>query len=76
MKKEKRRSKSKLVGGSQLAVINPRVAGIDIGSREMFVCGPANLEGHREIRAFFEQALRREPNDPTLKANLARLNAQ
>ena len=52
MKKEKRRSNSKLVGGSQLAVINPRVAGIDIGSREMFVCGSANREGRREVRVF------------------------
>lgn len=51
-KKEKRRSGAKLVGRSQLSVINPLVAGIDIGSREMFVCGPANAEGCREVRAF------------------------
>lgn len=52
MKKENRRSNSKLVGGSQLAVIQARVAGIDIGSREMFVCGPEDGEGRREIRVF------------------------
>jgi transposase len=28
------------------------VAGIDIGSREMFVCGPEDGEGRREIRVF------------------------
>jgi transposase len=28
------------------------VAGIDIGSREMYVCGPVQVDGMREIRAF------------------------
>jgi transposase len=51
-KREKRRSGGILVGRSQLSVINRLVAGIDIGSREMFVCGPENLEGSREVRVF------------------------
>lgn len=51
-KKEERRTRGKVVGGSKLSVINPLVAGIDIGSREMFVCGPADGEGRREIRVY------------------------
>jgi transposase len=33
-------------------MIQPDVAGIDIGSREMFVCGPADRQGRREMRVF------------------------
>lgn len=32
--------------------MQPNVAGIDIGSREMYVCGPPQEDGRREIRAF------------------------
>ena len=35
-----------------LAVVSPNVAGIDIGSREMYVCGPVNEQGEREVRTF------------------------
>ena len=52
MKKPKRRATGKVDQGSKLSVIQSDVAGIDIGSREMFVCGPADREGRREMRVF------------------------
>jgi hypothetical protein len=52
MKKQKRRATAKVDQGSKLSVIQPDVAGIDIGSREMFVCGPPDAQGRREIRVF------------------------
>jgi len=52
MKKQKRRAAAKVDQGSKLSVIQPDVAGIDIGSREMFVCGPPDAEGRRELRVF------------------------
>jgi transposase len=52
MKKAKRRAAGKVDQGSKLSVIQSDVAGIDIGSREMFVCGPADQEGRREMRVF------------------------
>ena len=52
MKKPKRRATGKVDQSSKLSVIQSDVAGIDIGSREMFVCGPADQEGRREMRVF------------------------
>jgi transposase len=52
MKKQKRRAAAKVDQGSKLSMIQPDVAGIDIGSREMFVCGPADQQGRREMRVF------------------------
>ena len=52
MKKQKRRAAVKVDQGSKLTVIQPDVAGIDIGSSEMFVCGPADQEGRREMQVF------------------------
>jgi transposase len=52
MKKQKRRAAAKVDQGSKLSVIQSDVAGIDIGSREMFVCGPADQKGRREMRVF------------------------
>jgi len=52
MKKQKRRAAAKVDQGSKLSVIQSDVAGIDIGSREMFVCGPADRQGRREMRVF------------------------
>jgi len=52
MKKQKRRSAAKMDQGSKLSVIQSDVAGIDIGSREMYVCGPADQQGRREMRVF------------------------
>lgn len=39
-------------GATELPVLQSHVAGIDIGSREMFVCGPADETGQREMRVF------------------------
>lgn len=50
MKKDKTASSQKLT--SKLEMVRPDVAGIDIGSRVMQVCGPANGEGVREVRTF------------------------
>ena len=36
-----------------LPVIRPNVAGIDIGSREHWVCGPALADGGANVRVFF-----------------------
>jgi transposase len=52
MKKQKRRATARVDQGSKLSMIQPDVAGIDIGSREMFVCGPADGQGRREMRVF------------------------
>ena len=52
MKKQKRRAAARVDQGSKLSMIQPDVAGIDIGSREMFVCGPADPQGRREMRVF------------------------
>jgi transposase len=52
MKIKKRRERSIIDRVSCLPVIQRYVAGIDIGSREMFVCGPANDDGEREVRVF------------------------
>ena len=51
MKKQKRAT-AKVDEGSKLSVVQPDVAGIDIGSREMFVCGPADQQGRRGLRVF------------------------
>ena len=52
MKNNQRPAVLKQVAGSQLGVTRPNVAGIDIGSSEMFVCGPEQPDGTRELRAF------------------------
>src|SRR5450756_359773 len=52
MKKQKRRAAAKVDQGSKLSMSQPDVAGIDIGRREMFVCGPADGQGRREMRVF------------------------
>lgn len=51
MKKSKRAA-TKVDEGSKLSVIQSDVAGIDIGSREMYVCGPADPQGGRQMRVF------------------------
>src|ERR1700733_9783175 len=52
MKNNQRPAVLKQVAGSQLGVTRSNVAGIDIGSSEMFVCGPEQPDGTRELRAF------------------------
>ena len=39
-------------GATGLAAIRPNVAGVDIGSRTMHVCGPVEDDGRRERRMF------------------------
>jgi|SRR5271169_422870 len=51
-RKDGQAASPKQVPGSQLAALRPNVAGIDIGSSEMFVCGPEQPDGTRELRAF------------------------
>lgn len=36
----------------KMPVVQANVAGIDLGSREHWVCGPVNEHGEREVRAF------------------------
>jgi transposase len=54
MKKQKKGSDSKrcVKPGVGLPAIRPNVAGIDIGSREMYICGPVREDGTREIAVF------------------------
>jgi transposase len=49
--KAKSRKKSPVAGPSLLA-IRPNVAGIDIGSKEHWVCGPARDDGEPNVRPF------------------------
>jgi transposase len=46
-------AKSKSLSTQSLPVIRPKVAGIDIGSREHWVCGPALPDGGVNVRVFF-----------------------
>ncbi|HXJ23796.1 MAG TPA: IS110 family transposase [Polyangia bacterium] len=50
MEKEKRSRKTKVVPALQ--AIRPEVAGIDVGSREHWVCGPALESGQPNVRVF------------------------
>ena len=52
MKKQKGRAATKVDKGSQLEKIQSDVAGIDIGSREMFVCAPTGHGEEREMVVF------------------------
>jgi transposase len=53
MKKiQKRRHPSRFHPASKLSAWKTDVAGIDIGSREMFVCGPPDENEQREMRVF------------------------
>jgi transposase len=45
-------ARKKRKGVQTLEVMRPMVAGIDIGSEEHFVCGPADGDGERQVRAF------------------------
>ena len=50
--KAKRTDERTIVGQGSLPAIQENVAGIDIGSREMYVCGPVPKGGDREIKVF------------------------
>ena len=52
-RRNKGRTKSKNVQRESLPVIRANVAGIDIGSREHWVCGPALPDGGANVRVFF-----------------------
>ena len=49
---QKRRQPGKFHRASGLPVLQTHVAGIDIGSREMFVCGPTDENEQRQTRVF------------------------
>jgi transposase len=51
-RKKKSRAKKERVSASTLPVIRPQVAGIDIGSREHWVCGPQREDGEPNVRVF------------------------
>ena len=46
------KSKAKSATPTALPVIRPRVAGIDIGSSQHWVCGPASADGEPNVRVF------------------------
>ncbi len=48
----RRRANNKREEGVPLPVIQPKVAGIDVGSREHWVCGPARRDGEPNVRVF------------------------
>lgn len=48
----KRRTEKQAGTTAALRVTRAKVAGIDIGSRQMYVCGPGHGEGVREVRTF------------------------
>jgi transposase len=52
MKKGRQSSKSKTMVAAALPVLRPMVAGIDVGSQEHWVCGPARAEGEPNVRVF------------------------
>ena len=47
--KQKRKRKGRRPG---LQTIRPQVAGIDLGSREHWVCGPSREDGEPNVRTF------------------------
>lgn len=50
--KSKQARASSKGGRAALPVLQPDVAGVDLGSREHWVCGPTNADGEREVRVF------------------------
>lgn len=52
MSKNRQASPKKSASPASLPVIRPRVAGVDIGSREHWVCGPARPDGSPNVQVF------------------------
>lgn len=52
MKNDGKSGKTRSAVSSGLTAIRPMVAGIDIGSREHWVCGPARKDGAANVRVF------------------------
>ena len=50
--KKANKRKAKSATPTALPVIRPRVAGIDIGSSQHWVCGPASADGEPNVRVF------------------------
>ena len=50
--RKKMKSKAKIRYHSALPVLEPDVAGIDIGSREHWVCGPQRKDGKPNVKSF------------------------
>ena len=48
----RKRKKKPSVGVTELKAIRPKVAGIDIGSTEHWVCGPAREDGQANVEVF------------------------
>ncbi len=53
MNKRRKSKAATRVARSSLPSIRPMVAGIDLGSREHWVCGPQLADGRPNVRAFF-----------------------
>ena len=49
---QRTRTRQKRVEPASLPTIRPMVAGIDIGSTEHWVCGPARADGQPNVRVF------------------------
>lgn len=52
MARDKKARKKNSIAGMSLPVIRQKVAGIDIGSTEHWVCGPVGSDGQRNVRVF------------------------
>jgi transposase len=52
MAKRKKNSKEKQTPPASLPVIRPMVAGVDIGSKEHWVCGPQRADGKPNVEVF------------------------
>jgi transposase len=52
MSNHREASRKKRVDPTSLPAIRPEVAGIDIGSQEHWVCGPARADGEANVRVF------------------------
>jgi len=50
--RDSRKKKKKRIDPASLPAIRPMVAGVDIGSREHWVCGPARADGEPNVRVF------------------------
>jgi transposase len=52
MRKGRKSSRSKTSVATALPVLRPNVAGIDVGSQQHWVCGPASADGEPNVRVF------------------------
>jgi transposase len=52
VKRGNKRKKPTKAGPATLPVLQPKVAGVDIGSTQHWVCGPARADGEANVRVF------------------------